>query len=261
MNISNIRVKYLLFDSFPEKPVDRSTHEKTLPFLSIVEPVVGGYGVSLDGGNGAVINSGEFFIAPSLVNQKITNYPCPQSGTMKARWLFIDVTVNDSLPLDGILDIPLKVSGENADRLNRLFDQGFKAKSYLEKLGYACMVLDIIVEISQAKKFTLNIQPALSYISEHYAESIDIKFLAQTVCLSPSRFYTVFKKETGRRPVEYINNYRLIMAENMLLSSNETVQNIAYSVGFDDMRYFGRLFRNKWGMTATEYRKKMKQSG
>ena len=56
--------------------------------------------------------------------------------------------------------------------------------------------------------------------------------------------------------VEYLNSYRLFQASVMLLSGADSVTAVAQSCGFDNLSYFNRLFRKKYGCTPGEYRKK-----
>ena len=60
----------------------------------------------------------------------------------------------------------------------------------------------------------------------------------------------------GTSFVEYLNDYRLLMAARMLISTEETVTEIARLSGFDQPSYFNRLFRRKYGMTPSQYRQK-----
>ncbi|GAA5316362.1 MAG: hypothetical protein AseanaTS_15660 [Candidatus Pelagadaptatus aseana] len=64
--------------------------------------------------------------------------------------------------------------------------------------------------------------------------------------------------ETGHTALENIHIYQIDRAKNLLLGSNDSVATVAYALGFEYPQYFSRLFRNKVGMTPTEYRNQAK---
>lgn len=81
-----------------------------------------------------------------------------------------------------------------------------------------------------------------------------IQYLADNCHLSPSYLSDVLSKETGRSAKDHINDFLIDKAKNLLLSSNESISSIAYSLGFNYPHYFGRLFKQKTGKTPQNYR-------
>ena len=63
-----------------------------------------------------------------------------------------------------------------------------------------------------------------------------------------------FKENMGTSFVDYLRDYRLTMAARLLLVSDDTVLSIAEEVGFDNLSYFNRAFKKKYGVTPREYR-------
>ena len=96
---------------------------------------------------------------------------------------------------------------------------------------------------------------AEAYIERHYAEPLSLDIVAQEVNLSPAYFSTVFKKETGSSFVDYIAEFRVKKAKELLKGSSFNINQVATAVGFYDARYFSRLFKKITGMTPVEYRK------
>ncbi|NAY91093.1 helix-turn-helix domain-containing protein [Muricauda sp. JGD-17] len=82
----------------------------------------------------------------------------------------------------------------------------------------------------------------------------DVKYFANISHLSPHYFSDLVKKETGRTPKGHINDYVIELAKNRLLSSDHSVSEIAYELGFNYPHYFTRLFKSKTGQTPIEYR-------
>ncbi len=102
------------------------------------------------------------------------------------------------------------------------------------------------------------IKQLLIYIHEHYAEKITIAELAAAAFLSERECYRVFQDCLHMTPVEYIQNYRLQAACQMLAKGKESVTVIASACGLGSSSYFGKLFRAYAHCTPTEYRKKMR---
>ncbi len=81
-----------------------------------------------------------------------------------------------------------------------------------------------------------------------------VKYLADQVHLSPNYLSDLLKKETGMNAQDRIHYFLIEEAKNLLLSSNKSVGELAYLLGFEYPQYFSRLFKSKTGMTPLEYR-------
>ncbi|MDP5049152.1 MAG: helix-turn-helix transcriptional regulator [Saprospiraceae bacterium] len=81
-----------------------------------------------------------------------------------------------------------------------------------------------------------------------------VKFLADSVHLTPSYLSDLLRKETGKNAQEHIHSYLIDEAKNLLLNSEKNVSEIAYDLGFEYPQYFNKLFKKKTGKTPMEYR-------
>lgn len=81
-----------------------------------------------------------------------------------------------------------------------------------------------------------------------------VKYLADKVHLSASYLSDLLKKETGMNAQDQIHYYLIEEAKNILLNSDNSVSEIAYSLGFEYPQYFSKLFKQKTGKTPMEYR-------
>lgn len=81
-----------------------------------------------------------------------------------------------------------------------------------------------------------------------------VKYLAEQVHLSPSYLSDLLKKETGKNTQDHIHFHLIEEAKNILLSTNKSVSEIAYSLGFEYPQYFNKLFKQKTGKTPIEFR-------
>jgi AraC-like DNA-binding protein len=81
-----------------------------------------------------------------------------------------------------------------------------------------------------------------------------VKYLADKVHLSPSYLSDLLKKETGKNAQEHIHFYLIEEAKNLLLNSENNINEIAHNLGFEYPQYFNKLFKKKTGKTPLEYR-------
>jgi YesN/AraC family two-component response regulator len=95
----------------------------------------------------------------------------------------------------------------------------------------------------------------MSYIHEHYAESISVDAIARHFGLSERHLTRCFHQETGVSVLTYLSRYRMIQAK-LLLKTGASVTEVALAVGFSDSSYFGRVFRREVGITPTTYQRK-----
>lgn len=82
----------------------------------------------------------------------------------------------------------------------------------------------------------------------------NLKYCAEQLNLSPNYLSDLLKKETGRSAQEHIHNFIIEKAKNLLLGSEQSVSEIAYSLGFEYPSSFSSLFKNKTGVSPKEYR-------
>lgn len=94
----------------------------------------------------------------------------------------------------------------------------------------------------------------LKYVEEHYAEHITIEDMAELTFYSKSHFMKFFKAHVGSGFVEYLNDYRLTMAERLLKTTDASVLEIAAMSGFDNLSYFNRIFKRKYGQSPGKWR-------
>jgi len=81
-----------------------------------------------------------------------------------------------------------------------------------------------------------------------------VKHLADQVNLSPNYLSDLLKKETGKNTQDHIHFYLIEEAKNVLLNTDRSVGEIAYSLGFEYPQYFNKLFKQKTGKTPVEFR-------
>lgn len=98
----------------------------------------------------------------------------------------------------------------------------------------------------------------LDYIEIHYAQTISVEELAKICCFSEYHFMRFFKKHMNMTCVEYVNNVRLEKAVELFEQGNTSILEVSLSVGFHNLSYFHRAFKNKYGMTPCSFIKELK---
>lgn len=81
-----------------------------------------------------------------------------------------------------------------------------------------------------------------------------VKYFADKLCLSSNYFGDMFKKETGKTPQEYIQAKVIDLAKERISDTENSVSQIAYSLGFQYPQHFCRLFKKRVGCTPGDYR-------
>lgn len=197
-------------------------------------------------------------------------------------WLFVDIQ-----------KLLLNNRGKITDELLKISDSGFNGvfspyeHPELAKLinalteisrndGYSVLyntllVGQILIESARigdidknSKKLPVSakIKPALLYIRENYADSqsMTAEKIATSCNLSTSHFRSLFKADIGMTLPQYINLTRLSAAVHLLQSTDKTISNIATDVGYNEVPYFTKAFKDEFGISPKEMRKSKNQS-
>ena len=93
----------------------------------------------------------------------------------------------------------------------------------------------------------------LAYIHLHYADKITIRQIADYAMVSTSEVLRCFRMTLGISPIKYTKNYRLEKAA-LALEHNSSVSEVAYSCGFNDMSYFAKEFKKKYGKAPNQFK-------
>lgn len=94
-----------------------------------------------------------------------------------------------------------------------------------------------------------------NYIYQHYGEDLNLEMLAEKVYLSSGYLSFIFKKETGMNLNRFIKVFRMEKAGEFLHDTNMKVAQISEKVGFANVSYFCRSFREYYGCSPESYRK------
>lgn len=96
----------------------------------------------------------------------------------------------------------------------------------------------------------------LSYIYENYQNEITVEDIARAASISKSECFRCFRLMIGKKPVAFLNEFRLKKALELLTAADMHITEVCLACGFGHMSYFGKLFREAYGMSPREYRSK-----
>lgn len=156
----------------------------------------------------------------------------------------------------------LSVCIDQIDELRRSFPEGYplfiKGKLFeLFSLFYQYGMVTPCAAVTKSRlKSREKAKQILKYIEQHYTEPITIQTIAEAVGFSPSHFMKFFKQTFGMSFIGYLNTHRLVIAARLLVSSDDTILSIAVETGFENLSYFNRMFKKKFGITPRQYRQR-----
>ena len=107
------------------------------------------------------------------------------------------------------------------------------------------------------RRNTQNLSPtvkkAMHYMSEHFSENITLHDISNLVGVSVQYFSKIFKEEVGCNYVDWLNSLRINRAKELMESTQMTIKEVGFQVGYNDPNYFSRIFKRYEGIAPTEY--------
>lgn len=99
-----------------------------------------------------------------------------------------------------------------------------------------------------------------NYIHEHYSQELSVELLASIVFLSPDYLSRLFKKATGKSLYQYIRQFRMEKASELLRNTTKKVIDIGVEIGYPNYSYFCQSFREYFGKSPDKYRQEGKNA-
>lgn len=219
-------------------------------------------------------------ISPFLLHDiNLNNSPSMASDSFVFSLDLLDIKSSDCCSLkyltpihDGLCEFEpvISPSHKSYTKLVHLFDELYT--TYINKgIGYELIVKSILFRListmfSDGITTTSNISTSnnihidklkivLQYIHNNLSTKLTAHNLAKLCGYSEYHFMRFFKKYTGMTCTEYINFQRLDLATMYLRNSNMNIMEISLEVGFDNISYFNRRFKDTYNVTPKEYRK------
>ncbi len=240
---------------------------RSMSLTAVIHAKGGDLQVELENGDVLNVPEGAAFVAPGLTHRFL---PTRAQGLV-SRWAHAEFRTLATLDVLSLFDVPRILEGPPAQRLgracaalanlNRKAGLDFRVIAAEKTLGFE--MLELILARASLRAGTLSfleqasrITPALTYIQQHLAESLNAEDVAGTVSLSVPHFYAVFKRAMGMPPLAYQRRCRLDRARILLGSSARQVSEVADAVGFCDPYHFSKQFKKAFGVSPSECRRR-----
>lgn len=245
-----------------------------------ITAIVKGAGVLYAGHNMKTFDQKSIFViggdVPHLLKNQKAYYLPGSLGVYSVSLFFDESSFGPSfLELDELKNLKkvvqdskmgIKLSGEPAEQI---YHRILQARN-LHQEQLVINLFEVLSLIHQTKKEYLNDSPyilklntkdgnrlneILDYTFQHYKETIKIEQILEVACLSRSQFSYFFKLHTGKTYIQFLNDLRIEQACIQLINTNETIEQICYEVGFQNVSNFVRHFNRSKGQTPSGYRK------
>lgn len=116
-------------------------------------------------------------------------------------------------------------------------------------------IREILATRVAPKNYRVEIKKAIEYIEKFYVNEICVEDVANHININKVYFSQIFKKETGQNFIDFLTGIRMEKAKSLLVTTGNKIYDVAMAVGFENYRYFTKLFKDITGMTPVEYRK------
>ena len=109
---------------------------------------------------------------------------------------------------------------------------------------------------SFSKHHVETIKAIHSKITENFSKRYTIDELSKEFCISPTTLKLYFKEVYGSNISSYLKQYRMKKATEILRTTDNSISQVAYAVGYESQSKFAMAFKEVYGMRPLEYRKK-----
>lgn len=109
------------------------------------------------------------------------------------------------------------------------------------------------IQFQKSEKGNCIIERSKNYINDYFHKDITLEELSKNMNISPQYFSRLFKEETGYNFIEYLTFVRIEQSKLLMHSTDMSIKEICYRVGYGDPNYFSRLFKKNTGLPPTTY--------
>ena len=215
------------------------------------------------------IHSGQgFMIFPHQINTYIADERLPWEYV----WLEFDgMRVREVIETAGLSpDHPVyhasyKDLRENMkDEMLYIAEHGSESPFHL--IGHLYLFIDYLTRSAASTRLASNgkirdfyIKEALNFIEQNFQNDISIEQMATFCGLNRTYFGRIFKETVGKSPQQFLLNYRMVKAAELLKLTDLSVSDIGNAVGYPNQLHFSRAFKNVYGLSPREWRSKNKR--
>ena len=210
------------------------------------------------------IKSGQGFL---VFPGQITTYIADQNLPWEYVWIEFDgLRVKEALDLTELsVNTPVYHSHSKDLReqlMNEMLYIVHHAKeSPFHLIGHLYLFLDYLTQSAKSKKLVQSskmsdyyIKEAINYIEQNFQNNITIEDIAAVCGINRSYFGKMFRNSIGRSPQEFLMNYRMVKATELLKLTSLSIAEIGSAVGYENQLHFSRAFKTIYGVSPREWR-------
>lgn len=162
--------------------------------------------------------------------------------------------------------------GNDVKKINRIMNR-INHERGIKRIIYLYEILDILCKCQYRQIISSNVpilasdsteqdpvDKVYSYIRSNFKKTVQLKFISEYVGLNPTSLCRLFKQKTGKTIFGVLNETRVEYACKLLLYSNLTNSEIAYTIGFNNISYFNKVFKSIIKQTPIEYKNSIKKN-
>lgn len=203
----------------------------------------------------------------------ITYYEADKEKPWKYIWIAVNgVKADHYLNYANLHEKNLIFSFEDAERLTSYVFQMLELNNYnyaneLQLQGLTYQFLSCLAESNhqstlhyKTKGSEIYLEESIQYIHSNYSNPIKVADIAEFVGINRSYLTNIFKEKLNTSPQEYLLDFRLNIACDLLRKTNLSITNVAKGVGYNDPFAFSKIFRKHKGMSPSQYRNEQQKN-
>lgn len=141
------------------------------------------------------------------------------------------------------------------------------SESSFHLIGHLYLFFDYLTQSTQSAKLVKSskmsdyyIKEALNYIEQNFQNNISIEEIAAVCGINRSYLGKIFRNSIGKSPQEFLMNYRMIKATELLKLTSLSIGEIGCAVGYENQLHFSRAFKTIYGVSPREWRNQQKNT-
>ncbi|MBQ7371166.1 MAG: helix-turn-helix domain-containing protein [Blautia sp.] len=232
----------------------------------VLHMVVSGCGKLMKNGKTFEIGAGQAFL---IYPRENTVYQADAKDPWKYMWIgFHGIHAEYMMGRAGFSKAAPVIECRNMEEMQTSMDRllEFKEPTYVQELTRISVFYQLLAQISENVREDpeeMNdeedldyqyVQTAIQLFLKSLRDNVKISDVAKQIGISRNYLSSIFKQHTGVSPQEFVMSYRMREAASLLAFTTDPVHVIAVKVGYHDSLSFSKAFRNRFGLSPTEYR-------
>lgn len=210
------------------------------------------------------VKSGQGFL---IFPQEITTYIADMNIPWEYTWIEFDgVRVKESFETTSLsLDSPIYHANSKELRENMVKEMLYivhhSEESPFHIIGHMFFFFDYLIKSCRSEKIIQSgrmsdyyIKETINFIQQNFQNNISVADMASVCGIDRSYLGKIFKKSVGRSPQEFLINYRMVKATELLKLTSLSISDIGKAVGYDNQLHFSRAFKSIYGISPRNWR-------